>query len=265
MATSGSWNTSWQSLYWAQSYNTKYYHWTGNWSKSGNTITLYNMKLWMSFTYASSVTGSPATDSVTVTGGSAQTVTYPIFTNAYSTAQVSLNDTSFTVGSTATSYTLSCVISGEETGYITINFDRTYTAPTTPTVSAVVNSSSSITLTYGTTSFGYPASGTVQLYGGTSANPETVISTNNTTGDKVFTHTHLTPGTTYYYRVRVYNGQLWSNYSTEITATTNSVSLYGSLNNQTKRISKLYGSVNGQTKEIQKLYGSVNGVTKRIY
>ena len=41
--------------------------------------------------------------------------------------------------------------------------------------------------------------------------------------------------------------------------------LYGSVNNQTKKITKLYGSVNGQTKLISKLYGSVNGVTKRIY
>lgn len=41
--------------------------------------------------------------------------------------------------------------------------------------------------------------------------------------------------------------------------------LYGSVNNQTKKITKLYGSVNGQTKRIIKLYGSVNGQTKRIF
>lgn len=41
--------------------------------------------------------------------------------------------------------------------------------------------------------------------------------------------------------------------------------LYGSVNGQTKKVTKLYGSVSGQTKEIKKLYASVGGVTKRIF
>ena len=41
--------------------------------------------------------------------------------------------------------------------------------------------------------------------------------------------------------------------------------LYGSVNNQSERISKLYGSVNGQSKRIKKLYGGVDGFSKRIF
>ena len=52
---------------------------------------------------------------------------------------------------------------------------------------------------------------------------------------------------------------------TMIFPAVNNYKLYGSVNNQTKKITKLYGSVNGQTKKITKLYGSVNGQTKRIF
>ena len=133
MATSGSWNISWQSGYWSQTYNTKYYHWSGNWSKSGTTITLSNMSLYMSFTYASG--GYGVTDSVTVTGGSAQTVSYPDFNNAYNTGSVSLSNTSFSVNSSDTSKTISCAIVGETTGSTTISFDPTGTAPSGLTIS----------------------------------------------------------------------------------------------------------------------------------
>lgn len=43
------------------------------------------------------------------------------------------------------------------------------------------------------------------------------------------------------------------------------VSLYGSVNGQTKKIKKLYGSVNGVTKKLKKVYASVNGETKLIF
>lgn len=241
MATSGSWEISWQSSYWDQPSNPKYYHWSGNWTKSGNTITLSGMKLWMSFTYVSG--GYGVTDVVSTTGGSSYTISYPNFSNTYQTDKVSLNNSSFTVGSTATSATISCVISGENTGSTTINFDATYVAPTTPTISATALNTTQVSITYGTTSFGRPNSGTVTLYGGTSANPTTVIDTTTSTGDKTFTHTGLNPGTTYYYRARANNGQLNSNYSTELSATTDVATLYGSVNDEAKRIEKLYGSV----------------------
>ena len=239
MATSGSWNISWESKYWSQTYNTKYYHWSGNWSKSGNTITLSNMKLWMTFTYASG--GYGVSDTVTVTGGSAQTVNYPDWSNAYSTSQVSLNNTSFSVSSSSTSSTISCSIVDEYTGSTTISYDPSYVAPTTPTISISSSDASSVTVVYGTTSFGNPPTGTVTLYGGASASPTTALDTTTTTGDRSFTHTGLTSGTTYYYRARANNGQLNSNYSTEIAITLNEHNLYGSVNGETKKVEKLYG------------------------
>lgn len=41
--------------------------------------------------------------------------------------------------------------------------------------------------------------------------------------------------------------------------------LYGSMNGQTKKVTKLYGSVSSQTKVVKKLYASVNGRAKLIY
>lgn len=260
MATSGSFEKVWQSSYWDQPSNIKYYHWTGNWSKNGNTITLSNMQLWMTFTYTSGGTG--VTDVVTVTGGSAQTVYYANFSNTYTSPAVSINNTSFTVSSSQTSSTISIQIQGENTGSTTIYYDSTYVAPTTPTISAVVNGTS-VTITYGTTSFGNPSTGTITLYGGTSANPTTSIASSNTTGNNTYTHTGLSPNTTYYYRTRATNGQLNSSYAST-TATTSSP-FYGSINAKSKLIQKFYGSVGGKTKQVIKFYGSVNGKTKRIF
>lgn len=138
-------------------------------------------------------------------------------------------------------------------------------APNTPTVSIDNVSSNSITLTYGTSSFGYPSTGTVSLCGGTSSSPTNVIDTYNETGNKTFTFNGLTPETTYYFRAKADNGILTSDYSADVSATTLlATKLYGSVNGETKQIVKLYGSVNGETKQITKLYGSVNGETKRI-
>lgn len=135
-------------------------------------------------------------------------------------------------------------------------FPVPYVAPDTPTISATATGPTSISITYGTTSFGNPSTGIVTLYGDTTANPTTSIDTTNTTGDKIYTYTGLTPNTTYYFRAKANNGQLDSAYSTEITVTT-------PIDN------RLYGSVNGQTKEIIKLYGPIDqqittGVTGTI-
>lgn len=125
-----------------------------------------------------------------------------------------------------------------------ITLPNPYVAPTTPTISATATSPTSITITYGTTSFGIPSTGTVTLYGGTTASPTTSIDTTNTTGNKTFTFSGLSPETTYYFRARANNGQLNSNYSTEISVTTPlDKGLYGSVNGEAKRITKLYGSV----------------------
>lgn len=123
-------------------------------------------------------------------------------------------------------------------------FPVPYVAPDTPTISATATGPTSISITYGTTSFGNPSTGIVTLYGDTTANPTTSIDTTNTTGDKTYTYTGLTPNTTYYFRAKANNGQLDSAYSTEITVTTPiNNGLYGSVNGEAKRVIKLYGPV----------------------
>ena len=124
MATSGSWNIEWASTTWGG--YPKGYRWAGNWSKSGNTITLSNMTLQI---YMISGSGwGTGTDSVTVTGGGAQTVSWNMSGSASNVA--SLGNTSFGVGGTDTSATIQCVIAAEVTGSTTIYFDATVTPPT---------------------------------------------------------------------------------------------------------------------------------------
>lgn len=130
----------------------------------------------------------------------------------------------------------------------TVTLNSPYVAPTKPTVSAVADSATQISITYGTTSFGNPSTGTVYLYGGTSAAPTTQITSKTTTGNSTYTYTGLSPNTTYYFRARANNGQLNSSYSTEVSATTPSArALYGSVSGQTKAITKLYGPVEKMT------------------
>ena len=101
----------------------------------------------------------------------------------------------------------------------TVTVAAPYVAPTTPTVSATV-SGDTATITYGTTSFGTPSTGTVYLYAGTSASPTTQLAYATTTGDQTATDTGLNTNTNYYYRSRAYNGQLWSDYSADAVITT---------------------------------------------
>lgn len=226
--------------------------------------------------------------------------------------------------------------------YIGITLPTAYSAPATPTVSAApasYNPSQAVQVTWGTSSFGTPSSGTVYLYGGTSSTPTTQLLNKTTTGNNIFVHNEpLVGNTNYYYRSRAYNGQLWSSYSavastttypaaptitvnsidyknvtlaiaspsqgsalpmeifytvdggTAISAgtitpgnsntvnltflpnTTHTVNAYIQTTAGTSSVATntfktelpFYGSVNGQTKEITKLYGSVNGQTKLI-
>lgn len=163
--------------------------------------------------------------------------------NVIATTSGSINGTSGTVtGGVRLGYYGTTWGGTDLSGSITL--PNPYVAPTTPTISATATSPTSITITYGTTSFGVPSTGTVTLYGGTAASPTTSIDTTNTTGDKTFTFTGLSPETTYYFRARANNGQLSSNYSTEVSATTPlDKGLYGSVNGEAKRITRLYGSV----------------------
>lgn len=102
-----------------------------------------------------------------------------------------------------------------------ITLEAIQTAPSTPTVSAATNSDTSLDVTWGTSSFGNPNSGTAYLYGGTAASPTTEMYNKSTTGTSLWTGTGLTPNTKYYYRARAKNtADLWSSYSADATATT---------------------------------------------
>lgn len=95
----------------------------------------------------------------------------------------------------------------------TVWFPEPYSPPNTPSISASATSSTSVAVTYGTSSFGNPSSGTVYLYGGTSNDPTTQIASKTSTGNSTYNHTGLTANTRYYYRARAYNGNQWSSYS----------------------------------------------------
>ena len=103
--------------------------------------------------------------------------------------------------------------------YMNVSYDAAYTKPNTASVS-VSRGKEQNTITYSVSSYGIPSSGTVYLYGGTSTNPTNQIASASGTGSKSFTHTGLSQGTTYYYRARANNGQLWGDYSANASATT---------------------------------------------
>lgn len=105
-------------------------------------------------------------------------------------------------------------------GNVQITLPTAYQAPATPTVSVSNASGSSNSVTYGTTSFGVPSSGTVYLYGGTSASPTTQIATKTTTGNSTYTHSGLAGNTRYYYRSKASNSQLSSSYSSDASVIT---------------------------------------------
>ena len=93
-------------------------------------------------------------------------------------------------------------------------------APTTPTVSITSNKYNEIIASYGTTSFGNPTTGTVYLYGDTTASPTTQIASKTTVGLSEFTWENLTGNTQYYIRSRASNSALNSNYSTDVPVIT---------------------------------------------
>ena len=123
MAMSGSFDVSWQSGYWSTTSNTKWYHWSGNWARSGDTITLTGQRLWM--TFASSSWGSGITDSVRVrhTGTSPgyYTVTWN-FSGSTTSNVVGLNDVSGSISHTSGSTSFVCDISGENSYRLSLSF-----------------------------------------------------------------------------------------------------------------------------------------------
>lgn len=102
-----------------------------------------------------------------------------------------------------------------------ITLEAIQTAPNTPTVSASVLSADALAVTWGTASFGNPSSGTVYLYGGTSADPTTQLTSKTSTGDSTSDRSNLAANTRYHYRARAKNtADLWSSYSSDVSAVT---------------------------------------------
>lgn len=150
-----------------------------------------------------SLDGSTWTTGATVSSASATSGTYTI--------------SGLTAGTTYSIRTRVSTTAGTTTGS-TLS-QKTAQAPTKPTVSGTSGVTSN-TISYGTTSFGYPASGTVYLYGGTSSSPTTQLTSKTSTGTSSYTHSSLTANKRYYYRARAYNGKVYSDYSTEVSVYT---------------------------------------------
>lgn len=144
-------------------------------------------------------------------------------------------------------------------------------APNTPTISVTNIDSFTNEITWGTSSFGNPSTGTVYLYGGTAAKyPNVLLATKTTTGNTTFTDAGRKPNTTYYYRARAFNGSAWSSYSGVVSAKTKIAALVPYPNdpnsaNEGVYVQKLEASNQGLARTVLKLYDSSDGKARRIY
>lgn len=237
---------------------TRYVYLSGDVSRSGNVVTLSNLQ------YHFSATGAAAygyNETLYIKQGSSilsSTSTQWRFTGGTSPT-INLNNASTTVGASDTSLVLSLGCDNETvTADFTITFPAGYTAPDTPTVRVVSSTATSVTIEYGTTSFGNPNTGTVYLYQGTTSTPTAQAESKTATGLTQTTITGLTAGVTYYFRARAYNEQLYSGYSTAVSVVPSidaSIGLLGSVNDAATEVRTLLGSVSGAARRIVKLYG----------
>lgn len=157
------------------------------------------------------------------------------------------------------------VINYSTTASETVTMPTFQIAPNVPTVSVSNNDPYQNSVTFGTSSFGIPSSGTVYLYGGTSNNPTIQLTSKGTLGNSTFTHSGLRPNTTYYYRARAKNtADLWSGYSATISITTKRA-VYVSYEDKTKLVRKLEVPFNGLARKVLKLYDSDDEKARRIY
>lgn len=226
-------------------------------TRSGNVVTLNNLVLTLSS--QSSVSGSK---NFTFTlNGTANVCNINVPTPRMALGTFNLTTVGFTATDTEWQRTINWSTSDGASGSFTVAFP---VAPTKPTVTSAGKGFRTISVTYGTTSFGVPDNGSVKLYGGTTANPTTQIDSYDQTGDKTFTLTDVLPSTTYHFRATASNGQKSAS-SSDITITSQADPKFlGSARGKAVRIKKMYCSVDGKTKNM-KFYGSVSGVTKRIF
>ena len=240
---------------WASNDNYMYGTLTGNVSRSGNKVTLSEMSLAITSRYTS--TGS-APWSFTVNGTTTST------TLSHPPTTMGLNNTSFDVSVNQTSATVSWSAPEGYSGSFSVSFPSAVEAPNTPSVVGQNTDAFSNTISYATSSFGNPSSGTIYLYASTDNTNWTQIASKTTTGSSSFLHSGLLPNFTYYYRSKATNAYAESAYSQTITVKTKPA-VYVSVDGASKAAQKGYASLNGVSKEILKIYDSDNGVSRRIY
>lgn len=139
-------------------------------------------------------------------------------------------------------------------------------APTKPSLTITNNNAHQNTISYGTSSFGNPASGTVKLYVANNAamTSKTLLETKTTTGLTNFVHTGLTADTTYYYQVIADNTSATSESTGNVT--TRKAVYVPNASNKTTLVQNLLVPHNGLTKNVVKLYrGDSNNEAERIY
>lgn len=145
------------------------------------------------------------TTAKTITGGSATSGTFTISgltsNTAYSIATRMTNSAGSTTGSTLSGHTA--------------------LAPSQGSVSGSNTNNTTNSVTYGVTSFGYPTTGVVYLYGSTSdTSSYSTLQTKTTTGNTTFTHNNLTPNTRYYYKCSANNSVLTGTSSSDVAVVT---------------------------------------------
>lgn len=249
--------------YWSSTSNYIYGTLTGNVSRSGNTVTLSGMNLSLTTRYTSTGSGQLWFE---VNG---TRTTFTASASGTSLGSHGLNNTSFSVSTSQTSASVSWKSSDGNTGSFTVTFPSGATVPNTPTISLEGFGAGTVTISYGTTSFGTAGSGTVYLYQATNSSftDEVQVASKTTTGQSSVTIGNLSHRETYYYRSRANSTVGNSSYSSTVGPVTPNpaVKIYGSVNGSSTMIVTPYGSVNGKTKVIKKIYGSVEGKTKLIY
>lgn len=217
-----------------------------------------------SISYGTTSFGTPSTGTVYLYGGTSNNPTTQI---ASKTTTGTSTFTHSSLSPNMTYYYRARAYNGSAySDYSNVVTVKTPSAnPATPTISVAVVNAHSIKITFGTTSFGYPNSGTVYLYGGTSSTPTTQITSKTTTGNSTYTYSNLSGNTQYYFRARAYNGTYWSDYSVTVNITTPFALYVPTSSNKAILTRQIYASQGGLARPIKKLYDSSSGKARRIY
>ena len=154
----------------------------------------------------------------------------------------------------------------------TVTMPQFIIAPTTPTLTIVNNNAHQNTISYGTSSYGYPSTGNIKLYKSTDPtfSTETLLETKTTTGLFTYVDSGLTANTTYYYRTIATNGSASSPYVSGNTTTRRAVYVPTpndpEESNETALVQNLLVPYNGLSRTVLKLYrGNADDEAERIY